>query len=63
MKDIWNDLCHYGDILAIPFFLLATYYFHNKEVRTPLENLLLFFSISGFIMDIVYTATFFYTKR
>ena len=63
MKDLFDNLSHYGDILAIPFFLLLIIYFVEKETRTPMENLLPLFSVSGFILDILYTILFFYKKK
>lgn len=62
MKYLFSNLSHYGDILAIPFFFIAILYFYKKESRTPMENLLLFFSVSGFILDILYTGLFLYKK-
>ena len=61
MKFIYN-LSHYGDILAIPFFLLLTIYFYNLEEKTTMEYIFLFFSFSGFILDVLYTYIFF-TKK
>jgi hypothetical protein len=61
MKNI-NNLSHYGDILAIPFFLLLTIYFYNLEEKTTMEYIFLFFSFSGFILDVLYTYIFF-TKK
>jgi len=58
MKTIQN-LSHYGDILAIPFFLLLTIYFYNLEEKTTMEYIFLFFSGSGFVLDILYTYLFF----
>jgi len=49
---------HYGDILAIPFFGLLIIYFYNIENKSIIENVLLFFSISGFVLDILYTYIF-----
>lgn len=49
---------HYGDILAIPFFALLVIYFYNIENKTIIEYVLLLFSISGFILDILYTYIF-----
>ena len=49
---------HYGDILAIPFFALLVIYFYNIEHKSIIEYLLLYFSISGFILDIIYTYIF-----
>ena len=49
---------HYGDILAIPFFALLIMYFYKIEQKSTIEYVLLFFSICGFILDIVYTYIF-----
>jgi hypothetical protein len=49
---------HYGDILAIPFFALLTIYFYNIEEKSIIEYVFLYFSISGFILDIFYTYIF-----
>lgn len=56
--DITN-VSHYGDILAIPFFLLLIIYFYNKKNKNYIEYLLLLFGIGGFILDIFYTYIFF----
>ena len=49
---------HYGDILAIPFFLLLVIYFYNIEHKSVIEYVLLFFSICGLIMDTLFTFIF-----
>ena len=49
---------HYGDILAIPFFALLVIYFYNIEDKSTIEYVLLLFSMSGFILDILYTYIF-----
>lgn len=49
---------HYADILAIPFFALLAMYFYNKKHKSIIEYVLLLFSISGFILDILYTYIF-----
>ena len=59
MKFINNELSHYGDILAIPLFGLLIIYFYNIKNKNLLEYILLFFSISGFILDILYTYIYF----
>ena len=61
MKLIKN-LNHYGDILAIPFFALLSYYFYNIENKTTMEYVLFLFCISGFVLDILYTYIYFYIK-
>ena len=53
-----KNCSHYGDILAIPFFALLVIYFYIIEDKTIIEYVLLLFSISGFILDILYTYIF-----
>jgi hypothetical protein len=55
-----NIFSHYGDIIAIPFFLVLSMYFIRIKKKTILEYILLIFSISGFILDIIYTIIYFY---
>jgi len=61
MKLIRN-LSHYGDILAIPFFAWLTIYFYIIENKDSTEYILLFFSFSGFVLDILYTYLFLTSK-
>lgn len=51
-------ISHFGDILAIPFFGLLIYYFYNINNRNIIENILLWFSLCGFIADIFFTYLF-----
>ncbi len=51
----YENLSHYGDILAIPFFALLTIYFYNIKNKSTIEYVLLVFSICGFVLDILYT--------
>jgi hypothetical protein len=53
-----TNFSHYGDILAIPFFALLVIYFYNIKHKSIIEYVLLCFSISGFILDILYTYIF-----
>ena len=53
-----KNFSHYGDILAIPLFALLVIYFYNIEDKSTIEYILLLFSISGFILDILYTYIF-----
>jgi hypothetical protein len=57
-NNIRNDLSNYGDILAIPFFALLVIYFYNIKNKSILEYILFYFSIAGFILDILYTIMF-----
>lgn len=48
-----------GDILAIPFFLVAILYFAQKgrggtPPRTPVEDALLLFSTGGLVADVTF---------
>jgi hypothetical protein len=54
-----NNISHYGDILAIPFFAFLTIYFYNIKNKTLLEYLLLLFSLAGFILDSFFTYLFY----
>jgi len=54
-------LVHYGDMIAIPFFALLSFYFYKKEEKTPIEKILFFFSISGLVADVWFT--FIYIKK
>ena len=61
--NILNNLSHYGDILAIPFFALLVVYFYSIENKTTFEYVLFLFSIAGFILDILYTYIFLVKPR
>ena len=54
-KFILNNITNIGDILAIPFFALLTYYFYKKNNKTFFEKILFLFSLSGLIADIFFT--------
>lgn len=53
-----KNASNYGDILAIPFFALLMIYFYNIPHKSIIECILFFFSISGLILDSVYTYIF-----
>jgi hypothetical protein len=56
---IIQNISNYGDILAIPFFLLLVIYFHEKENKTIFEYILYLFSISGLLLDSYFTYLFY----
>jgi len=60
MNKIVEKISHYGDILAIPFFILLVKYFLNIKNKTKLEYILLMFSISGVILDSWFSYMFIY---
>jgi hypothetical protein len=59
MKKIINETTHIGDILAIPFFGLLTYYFYVMENKTFFEWILFLFSLAGFLIDGAFTILYF----
>jgi hypothetical protein len=50
-----KNISHYGDILAIPFFLLLFIYFYNIETKSAIEYILMYFGLIGLAADIFYT--------
>jgi hypothetical protein len=62
-KKIMNNISHIADILAIPFFALSVIYFYNIENKSNLEYLLLFWSVCGLVLDILFTHQFLYRKK
>ena len=54
-----NTLAHYGDILAIPFFILTLYYFIQISEKTCLEWIITAFLAVGLLGDILFTSIFF----
>jgi hypothetical protein len=62
-NNIIKNISHYGDILAIPFFALLAMYFYNIQQKSIIEYVLFYFSISGFILDILYTYIFLYPSN
>jgi hypothetical protein len=58
MKQMMQNISHYGDMIAIPFFALLAIYFYMIDEKTPIEYILMVFGISGFFLDIFYTYLF-----
>ena len=58
MKFNVENLPHYGDMAAIPFFLLTFLYFFSIDCPTLLEKLLMMFSLGGFVCDIFFVFLF-----
>jgi len=55
-----ENISHIGDILAIPFFLILFIYFYQLKNKTLLENILMLFALSGFILDVFFTYNYLY---
>lgn len=58
-----NNISHIGDIFAIPFFALLCFYFYRIENKTPMEYILLLFSVGGFVLDILFTYIHFFRNK
>lgn len=58
MKDFIKNISRYGDMVAIPLFALLVYYFYSIENKSTIEYVLYAFSISGVILDSLYTYQF-----
>ena len=56
---IKNNIAHYGDILAIPFFIITLAYFYNIKDKTLLEKLIILFISICLICDIFFTCIYF----
>ncbi len=54
-----NNLAHYGDIMAIPFFLIILLYFYRIEHKTILENIIMYFILICLLGDILFTLIFY----
>ncbi len=50
-----NNLVHYGDMLAIPFFFITFIYFYKIDNKTLLEILIMVFALIGFLFDALAT--------
>lgn len=57
-----NNLENYADVLAIPLFILLSYYFITKKNKTKMEYVLMVFAIGGAVADIYFTYNFFGRK-
>ena len=55
---VTNKWAHYGDILAIPFFIISLYYFYLIENKTWIELIITIFLTICLFGDILFTYTF-----
>jgi hypothetical protein len=53
-----KNLEKYADILAIPFFIVLSYYFIKLKNKNILEYILMIFAIIGTIADMYFTINF-----
>lgn len=53
-----TTLVHYGDAVALPFFLAGVYYFGRIRRPTMLERVLHAFCLVGLMVDLVFSLHF-----
>jgi hypothetical protein len=58
-----SNISNIGDILAIPFFALLCLYFYRIENKTPMEYILFLFSITGFVLDTLFTYLYLFRTK
>jgi hypothetical protein len=58
MSSFIKNLPHYGDILAIPFFFLLTYYFFQIENKNLIEHVLMILCFGAMLIDMLFTYLF-----
>ncbi len=57
-----NNLAHYGDIMAIPFFIITLIYFYRIEYKTLVEYIIMTFIFICLIGYIIFTYIFIKSK-
>ena len=53
-----NKLAHYGDMIAIPYFVLLLFYFYQIENKTTFERLIIALIFIALICDVAFTFIF-----
>ncbi len=54
-----NKLAHYGDLIAIPFFMITLYYFYLIKNKTLIEMIITWFILICLLGDILFTLIYF----
>ena len=58
-----ENIIHYSDILAIPFFIVLIVYITSKQNKTIIEYIILCFGIVGFCCDVLFSIYFLFYKK
>jgi hypothetical protein len=58
-----ENIIHYADILAIPFFIVLIVYIASKQKKTMMEYVLLCFAIVGLCCDVLFSVYFLFYKN
>ena len=54
-----NNIAHYGDLIAIPFFIITLYYFYLIKNKTLIEIIITWFILICLLGDILFTLIYF----
>ena len=54
-----NNIAHYGDLIAIPFFIITLYYFYLIKNKTLIEIIITWFILICLLGDILFTFIYF----
>jgi hypothetical protein len=57
-----SKLAHYGDLIAIPFFIISVFYFYQIEHKSLLEIGIMVFLLIALVFD-VYCSILFLSKK
>lgn len=58
-----ENIIHYSDILAIPFFIVLIVYIAGKQKKTIMEYVILSFAIVGLCCDVLFSVYFLFFKK
>ena len=58
-----SKLAHYGDLLAIPFFIISVLYFYQIENKSLLEMGIMVFLLIALLFDTFCSILFLSTKK
>ena len=58
-----ENIIHYSDILAIPFFIVLVVYISSIKNKSLIEYVLLCFAIIGLCCDVLFSAYFLFFKK
>jgi hypothetical protein len=58
-----ENIIHYSDILAIPFFIILIVYIAGKQKKTIMEYVILSFAIVGLFCDVLFSVYFLFFKK
>lgn len=58
-----ENIIHYADILAIPFFILLIVYISDTQKKPIIKNIIQCFAIIGLCCDVLFSIYFLFYKK